>query len=356
MNKADYQEVKEHINILNVAYHLCLELYEDRGVEVKAICPFCGYNKNSKTPTLILNPNTNRYHCMRCKKKGYSIGLYANVRGINQKQAYRELLEKECFGENKSRIEISPINMIADIEVRDAVYREFLNMLKLESSHRGYLEKLGLLKSSIKNGLYRSLPKNYIKRRLVAYNLSKKYNLCGIPGVYQEEDFNWCFTGISGILIPVFDENGLIQGLSIKLDKEFNSSKEIWFSSNDKINGTAARNWILKGNFQKNTDNIIITNNLLLGNFIRENSDNAIIAFQNITNSYMILKQIERAHINNITFVIREEDKDDTEHIISQIIEDLEPLKYNFEIKYIDNFRDFFDRDFNVHYTLNKVA
>ena len=41
MNSLDYEAVKQHIDILNVAYHLCLELYEEKGYEVKCICPFC---------------------------------------------------------------------------------------------------------------------------------------------------------------------------------------------------------------------------------------------------------------------------------------------------------------------------
>lgn len=41
MEKLDFQEVQRHINILNVAYHLCLEIIEEKGYESKAICPFC---------------------------------------------------------------------------------------------------------------------------------------------------------------------------------------------------------------------------------------------------------------------------------------------------------------------------
>lgn len=41
MNNLDFEEVQKHINILNVAYHLCLEIEETRGYENKAICPFC---------------------------------------------------------------------------------------------------------------------------------------------------------------------------------------------------------------------------------------------------------------------------------------------------------------------------
>lgn len=41
MDKLDFREVQKHINILNVAYHLCLEIVETKGNENKAICPFC---------------------------------------------------------------------------------------------------------------------------------------------------------------------------------------------------------------------------------------------------------------------------------------------------------------------------
>ena len=106
---------------------------------------FVGYDKNSKIPTMSLNSQTNKYCCFRCGAGGYSIGLYAKLRNIDTKSAYKELLGKECFSLNKSPIEISPINLLADIKIRDAVYRDFLNMLKLENQHRNYLKRLGFL-------------------------------------------------------------------------------------------------------------------------------------------------------------------------------------------------------------------
>ncbi len=41
MNELDFEEVKKHIAILNVAYHLCLEIIDNKGYEYKTICPFC---------------------------------------------------------------------------------------------------------------------------------------------------------------------------------------------------------------------------------------------------------------------------------------------------------------------------
>lgn len=140
-----------------------------------------GYNKNSKIATLSLNPSNNKYCCSRCGTGGFSIGLYAKLKNIDTKTAYRELLDKECFSINRSNIEISPINEMADIDTRDAVYRSFLDMLKLEPQHRQYLKSLGFLDSTIDNQLYRTIPTKYIKRRLIANALKRKFNLSGIP-------------------------------------------------------------------------------------------------------------------------------------------------------------------------------
>ena len=266
---------------------------------------FAGYNKLSKIPTMSLNTRDNKYHCMRCGAGGYSVGLYARVRGIDTKKAYKELLEKECYSLDRSRIEISPINLLADIEIRDKIYREFLSMLKLDSQHRMYLKNLGLLNSSIENGMYKSVPKNYIKRRLVGSALSRKYNLCGIPGFYQEEDFRWVFSKYNGFFVPVLDQNGYIQGLSIHLDKPYNNNQDIWFSSSNKINGTSAKSFVMKNNINEYSNNLVITDNFLLGNLIKETINAPMLAFQNISNSYTILNELERNGIKDILFVIR---------------------------------------------------
>ena len=143
---------------------------------------FVGYNKLSKIPTMSLNTRDNKYHCVRCGAGGYSVGLYARVRNINTGDAFKELINKECFSMDREKVEISPINLIADIEYRDKVYSYFLNMLKLERSHREMLKNLGFLDSSIDVGMYRSVPKNYLKRRIICAELARNFKLDGVPG------------------------------------------------------------------------------------------------------------------------------------------------------------------------------
>ena len=287
---------------------------------------------------------------------GYSIGLYARVKGIDNKKAYRELLDRECFSIQKSNITISPINEIADIDKRDTVYRTFLNMLKLERSSRLALNRLGFLNSTIEEQMYRTIPNKNIHRRLIAHRLSKLYDLSGIPGFYQEADFKWTFSAGKGIFIPIFDESHKIQALSIHLDKPFNNTKDMWFSSKDKINGTGTKNVLSKNNIDENTDTVVLTDNFLLGNYIKASLNVPMIAFSNISNSYQILKVIESTNVDNIIFSFKIGQNDNLDYIINRIFKDLIPLGYNLETKPIKDFKDVLDKDFLALYSLRKVA
>ncbi|HJJ19358.1 MAG TPA: hypothetical protein OIM61_08995 [Clostridiaceae bacterium] len=356
MQKEDFEEVAKHINILNVAYHLSLEITDTKGIEVKAICPFCGYNKNSKVATLSLNTNNNKYCCSRCGVGGFSIGLYAKLRNIDNKKAYRELLDRECFSVDKSNITISPINEIADIDTRDKIYREFLQMLKLEPQHRKYLKSQGFLNSTIDEQMYRTIPKKYIKRRIIANSLKRTNDLSGIPGFYQEEDWGWTFSNAKGFFVPVFDENNKIQALSMHLDKAYNGTTDIWFSSSGKINGTGTKNWISRNNITEDTETVILTDNLILSNLIKGVLNIPVIAFLSISNSYQILKAIDNTNIQNIIFTVMSEENQNLDYIIHRVFKDLIPLGFNLDTKYVGDYKDILKDDFLYSYRLEKVA
>lgn len=257
---------------------------------------------------------------------------------------------------DKSHIEISPINEIADIETRDTVYRDFLNMLKLKNNHRKDIEKMGFLNSDIEEKMYRTIPKDNILRRLIANKLKRKYDLSGIPGFYQNEDWVWNFTAPKGFFIPVFDQEKRIQALSIHLDNEFNGSKDIWFSSKSKINGTAIKNIVVKRNITKDTDTVVLTDNFLLGNYIEEALEVPIIAFSNISNSKQILKILDNTNIQNILFTFKINKNDNLDYIINRVFRDLIPLGYELQVKAITDFKEVLKDDFLTFYRIQKVA
>lgn len=113
----------------------------------------------------------------------------------------------------------------------------------------------------------------------------------------------------------------------------------------------------MKNNITNKTNSVIITDNFLLGNLIKETINEPMIAFQNISNSYIILKEIEKTNIQDILFIFRlPQINENLDYIINRIFRDLLPLGYNLDIKYINDYKDFLDENFNVTYTLNKVA
>lgn len=155
----------------------------------------------------------------------------------------------------------------------------------------------------------------------------------------------------------MFDKGGYIQGLSVHLSKPFNNSNDLWFTSSNKINGTPAKSWIMRYNINENTDKVYITDNFLLANLMKETIDVPIIAFQSISNSYMILKEIENKPIENVIFVIRlPQSNENLDYIIRRIVRDLIPLGYNIDTKYVKNYKDFFDKNFDVTYNIKKTA
>lgn len=86
---------------------------------------FVSYNKNSKIPTLILNSSNNMYNCVRCEISGYGTELYAKVKGINKQETFKELLKRKCYSQNKETMEISPINLLANVEIRDKCIEDY---------------------------------------------------------------------------------------------------------------------------------------------------------------------------------------------------------------------------------------
>ena len=73
--------------------------------------------------------------------------------------------------------------------------------------------------------------------------LSDGLYLAGVPGFYRNEKDEWTFVNDNrGILIPVRDEEGRIQGLQIRLDN-VEKRKFRWMSSTDRKDGCRAEGW-----------------------------------------------------------------------------------------------------------------
>lgn len=118
----------------------------------------------------------------------------------------------------------------------------------------------------------------------------------------------------------------------------------------------------MRSNITADITNVILTDSFILGHLIRDSLNLPVISFQNISNSYLILKEIQNTNIKNITFVIRIPNcNNNLDYVINRIFRDLMPLGYNIDNKCISNYNDIFNLDFfgeifNVNYTLKRSA
>jgi hypothetical protein len=217
-----------------------------------ARCPFCGDSQKSQQHGhLYLKQATGEYKCQRCGEGGYAIGLYARLRGIDTKTAYKELSYYTVSGYTPEirydpckRVVIAPEEPIAPIEHRHEVYTSLIKVLPLLSAHRADLLRRGLSEAVIERNGYRSLPVVPKNRLIVCKKLLQKHDLTGIPGFYINKEGEWDMASVSGYLIPVRDPKGMIQGMQIRLENSKDGKKYIWFSSRGRQNGCGARAWV----------------------------------------------------------------------------------------------------------------
>jgi len=213
--------------------------------EVEASCPFCG-DRGVGKHHLSLNTDTDQYRCNLCGAKGNSITLYAQMKGISNKQAYQELK----IGGNVYPIPQQPTPQKTErqplsLEARHAAYTDMLEHLTLLDKHRENLLGRGLTEERIRQNQYRSMPETARGRRLLAGLLrAQGHELLGLPG-FRTYCGDWTVSGPNGFLIPVRNKDGLIQGLKIRLDDESVPNRKYrWFSSRDMTGGTRSYSWV----------------------------------------------------------------------------------------------------------------
>ena len=220
-----------------------------RRTEVEASCPFCGDHGPGKHH-LSMNTDMDVFRCNLCAASGNSVTLYAKLKGVSTKEAYRDLTGIGGIYPPVSRLarqyappyaERQPERQPAALPLRHAAYSDMLSCLTLYAGHRENLDD-----GRIERNGYKSMPETWEERRRIAGLLSRRHNLTGIPGFYTRYG-EWTIAGPPGILIPVRDRDGLIQGLKIRLDDETRSGRKYrWLSSRDRHfeNGTRSYSWI----------------------------------------------------------------------------------------------------------------
>ena len=216
-------------------------------------CPCCDDPKDPRNKHLNINLRKNVFCCPKCGLGGGMFDMYAYFANVPRKDVYKELCGKmgKNQGQNgeprKSVPTVPPVteeieSPLMDIESRHATYTALLSKLSLAKDHRDNLRGRGLLNEEIDRLGYKTTP--VAGMSMMAKQLrSDGYYLAGVPGFYRKENGDWTFVNESrGILIPVRDQRGMIQGLQIRRDNT-EKRKFRWVSSTDRKDGCKAEGW-----------------------------------------------------------------------------------------------------------------
>lgn len=214
-------------------------------------CPCCDSGPGRKKH-LNINLAKDVFRCPRCGFSGGVFDLYAYYTGIKRDDVYHELNAKfdrdGAAQRNKEKIKMSEIPKITeypaiDIVERDITYRTLLARIPLASDHKQNLVGRGLTEKAVEEKGYRTTPV-VGTITLAKQLLSGGCYLAGVPGFHRTAAGEWTFVSNKrGILIPVRDIQGRIQGLQVRRDN-VNRRKFRWVSSAGRPDGCKAEGWV----------------------------------------------------------------------------------------------------------------
>lgn len=257
-----------------------------------ALCPMC-YETHGKKK-LNLNFRKNVFRCAKCGVNGGVVDLVRIFTGKSHDEAVemirrelRVLPNEQITYVKKEEVKEAPL---ADIEVRDKVYKDLMAQLSLSYKHRKALRNRGLSDDMIDRLGYKSAPVYPETLSIPVKIIENGLSIAGVPGFCKTKDGKrwWLVNDKSGILIPVKDLEGRIQGLKIRLDNE-TDGKFRWISSVGRCEGAGAENWIhISGTVGEEA---ILTEGPMKGDLASLFSGNCVIAIAGV-NSIEKLSEI----------------------------------------------------------------
>ena len=205
-------------------------------------CPCC--EDKPKGKHLNINLRKDVFRCPRCGFSGGVLDLYAFYAKIPREKALEELLDRKAkiFRPQQARLPAVEENPLTGVEERHATYTALLQSLTLASDHRENLLSRGLSPEEIHRLGYKTTP--VLGFSSLAKRLREKgLYLAGVPGFYKNQSQWTLKIPGRGILIPVRDVQGQIQGLQVRLDN-VEKRKFRWLSSNGLEEGCGAKTWV----------------------------------------------------------------------------------------------------------------
>jgi len=257
-------------------------------------CPNCDGNDKKKDKHLNINLVKDVFNCPKCGWNGGIFDLYAYYTNTPRYGIRDELIHilkggyAQQFTNSIQMVLPKTVESpLAGIETRHAVYSALLSMLSLSPDHSRNLMARGLTEQAIRKNEYRTTL--VIGEKALAKQLLKAgYSLAGVPGFFTDNNGQWSFVSNKrGILIPVRDIQGRIQGLQIRRDNT-DKRKYRWVSSFEIKSGCGAEGWVHMAGSIK--DRVILTEGPMKADIVHCLTGETVLAVPGVNS----LKYVER--------------------------------------------------------------
>lgn len=230
---------------------------KQEGSNFTGVCPF---HTTKTTGSFMISPQLNIFRCFSCGISGDAIDFVSELLNIGFIEAvstigqdyglisddeYEKYFNKKTYNNRikRRKKKYTPVEFkketlveVANIQILNAVYSAFLNQLDLKDYHKSYLiQKRKISESRIQEVQYKSIRSdmevskvvNGMQRTLKKQGIN---SLKGVPGFYVH-DSKWTFRPTNGLIMPIYNEEGLIQALQINNDDQSDGLKYFWFTS-----------------------------------------------------------------------------------------------------------------------------
>ena len=244
ISKQSIENLKNHIDIVEViSSYLPLK---KNGANFKACCPFHG----EKTPSFVVSPQKQIYHCFGCHAGGDALKFVMEF----EKLSYVEAIEKLAFILNFSlEYEQKEQTSKFDSKILDEINHFFKQNFEKNETTKNYLKDRGVFESLIEKFEIGYAPSskeliNYIKNNFLNISDAKDF------GVVEMGENGYYSRFVDRIIFPIYSQNNKIVGfggrtLGSHQAKYINSPQTILFNKSKLLYGyNLAKTQIYKQN------------------------------------------------------------------------------------------------------------
>lgn len=256
-------------SIIDIAMLCGVDVPNSRGKNYVLVdCPLCG---RKKSMSLKLDEDVFSCHC--AGGNGGMLDLYKKLNNCYDKSngdVIREIKAKlninDDYANNRKFTKpipqvkkLSKNEVLPHMQKADKAYRCLLNLLGLSAKHKKDLLERGISNANIEKYMFRSVP--VLGYEYFAKNVAEQCDIQGVAGFMQDSRSQSLsfIPKLTGIIIPVQNIFGLIEGLQIRLDKPIRKTRYIWLSSDSLVGGGKATTPAYFVESSKETDTCIIT-------------------------------------------------------------------------------------------------